>query len=45
MPQDDENENNSEAFLYNRLIKLRAMMKEDIDKRLDQFFLSEKSFS
>ena len=31
--------------LYNRLIKLRTVMKEDIDNWLDQFYLSEKSFS
>ena len=41
----DENEHNSEAILYNRLLKLRTVMKEDIDNRLDQFYLSEKVFS
>ena len=45
MPPDEDNGNNAETFLYNRLIKLRTSMKEDIDKRLDQFYLSEKSFS
>ena len=45
MPPDEGNENNAEAFLYNRLMKLRTAMKEDIDKRLDQFYLSQKSFS
>jgi transcriptional regulator with XRE-family HTH domain len=45
MPPDEDDENNSQAFLYNRLMKLRSTMKEDIDKRLDQFYLSEKSFS
>ena len=37
------NENESNDILYNRLIKLRKEMKEDIDNRLNQFFLSEKS--
>jgi len=45
MPPDEGNKNDSEAFLYNRLMKLRATMKEDIDKRLDQFYLSRKPFS
>jgi transcriptional regulator with XRE-family HTH domain len=44
MPPDEDNGNNSEIFLYNRLIKLRTVIKEDIDKRLDQFYLSEKPF-
>jgi hypothetical protein len=45
MPSNEENGKNSEAFLYNRLMKLRGEMKEDIDNRLNQFYLSEKSFS
>jgi transcriptional regulator with XRE-family HTH domain len=45
MPPNDDNENDPETFLYNRLMKLRTSMKEDIDKRVDQFYLSEKSFS
>jgi len=45
MPPDENNGNDTGTFLYNRLIKLRTAMKEDIDKRLDQFYLSEKSFS
>ena len=44
MPPDEDNKNDSEAFLYNRLMKLRTTIKEDIDKRLDQFYLSHKSF-
>ena len=32
-----------ELFLYNRVLQLRTVMKGDIDKRLDQFYLSEKS--
>jgi len=42
-PPGEDNEKNAAAFLYNRLIKLRTIMKEDIDKRLDQFYLTEKS--
>jgi transcriptional regulator with XRE-family HTH domain len=45
MPQDEDKGNTPETFLYNRLIRLRTVMKEDIDNRLDQFYLSEKSFS
>jgi len=45
MPPYEDNGNDSKTFLYNRLIKLRTAMKEDIDNRLDQFYLSEKSFS
>ena len=45
IPPDENNGNDSETILYNRLLKLRTAMKEDIDNRLDQFFLSEKSFS
>jgi transcriptional regulator with XRE-family HTH domain len=44
MPPDGDAINDSETSLYNRLIGLRAAMKEDIDARLDQFYLSEKSF-
>jgi transcriptional regulator with XRE-family HTH domain len=44
MPPNEGN-NNPEVFLHNRLMKLRAAMKEDIDNRLDQFYLSEKSLS
>jgi len=40
-PQEDIGEN-SEAFLYNRLMELRTTIKEDIDKRLDQFYLPKK---
>jgi len=44
MPR-DEGAETAEAILYSRLMKLRAAMKEDIDNRLDQFYLAEKSFS
>jgi len=36
---------NPNANLYKRLAKLRVFIKEDIDKRLDQYYLTEKSFS
>ena len=42
MPLCEDNENNPELLLYNHLKKLRSIMKEDIDKRLDQFYLSAK---
>jgi len=45
MPLSENNEDNAETVLYNRLIKLRAAMKEDIDIRLDQFYLSESPSS
>ena len=45
MPPDEDNGDNLKANLYYRLTKLRISMKEDIDKRLDQFYLSERSFS
>jgi len=41
----NENEDNSETILYNRLLKLRTVIKEDIDNRLNQFYLSEKVLS
>jgi len=44
LPPDGENIDNVKANLYNRLAKLKISMKEDIDKRLDQFYLSEQSF-
>ena len=40
MPPSEDDENNSETFLYNRIIKLKNIMKEDIDNRLDQFWIS-----
>ena len=36
------NNDNSELLFYDQLKKLRSIMKEDIDKRLDQFYLSAK---
>jgi len=43
IPQDDANSIDTDAFLYKRLSKLKATIKDDIDKRLDQFYISEKS--
>ena len=45
MPPAECEEGNADSPLYNRLMKLKASMKEDIDKRLDQFYLSEKTSS
>jgi transcriptional regulator with XRE-family HTH domain len=44
LPQDEENGENPKTNLYNRLAKLKISMKEDIEKRLNQFYLSEKTF-
>ncbi|MCL2006997.1 MAG: helix-turn-helix domain-containing protein [Treponema sp.] len=43
IPQ-NENEEPTLHF-YNRLLELRTLIKEDVDKRLDQFYISEKSIS
>jgi transcriptional regulator with XRE-family HTH domain len=43
IPLCEGNRDDPELILYDRLMKLRAVMKEDIDKRLDQFYLSEKT--
>jgi len=45
MPSDKDDENTPDVLLYKRLMKLRSVMKDDIDKRLEQFYVSEKSFS
>jgi len=45
IPPSEGEGDNSEAGLYDRLARLRISMKEDIDKRLDQYYLTEKSFS
>jgi len=44
MPMEEGNSDDLQVLLYNRLSKLRTTLKEDIDKRLEQFYLSEKSF-
>jgi len=41
LPPDGNNGNASEPPLYNRLMELRTMLKEDIDTRLDQFYIHE----
>ena len=45
IPTIESDKGNVDLALYNRLSKLKTIMKEDIDKRLDQFYLSEKSSS
>jgi transcriptional regulator with XRE-family HTH domain len=45
MPPNGDGGGDSGLSLYHRLAKLRAEMKGDIDKRLDQFFVSEKNLS
>jgi hypothetical protein len=45
MPLDEDNGNKSETSFYNRLMKLQIEMRGDIDNRLNQFYISEKSFS
>jgi len=45
IPLHEENRNDPDLLLYERLMKLRVAVKEDIDKRIDQFYLSERSFS
>ena len=45
IPPNEDTETVSGTILYNRLVKLRTAMKQDIDARLDQFYLSEKPFS
>ena len=41
MPLNEDNDNALETFMYTRLLELRAALKEDIDKRLDQFYIHE----
>jgi len=45
IPPVDASAVNMDLRLYNRLCLLKTAMKEDIDKRLDDFYLSEKSAS
>ena len=45
LPLGGDNGSNAQFSLYKRLTNLRMAMKNDIDNRLDRFFLSEKSFS
>ena len=41
IPAPKDTRNNPELSLYHQLIKLGALMKKDIDSRLDQFYLSK----
>jgi len=43
MPQNEDNQKNTDTSYYERLNKLGTSIKDDIDKKLDQFFVSEKS--
>jgi len=43
VPQNKDNENARETFMYNRLLELRTALKEDIDNRLDRFYIQEVS--
>ena len=43
IPPDDDDEGNVDPLLYRQLTKLKGILKEDIDKRLDEFYLMEKS--
>jgi hypothetical protein len=40
-PVFDENDENAGLFLPQRVVRLRQTMKDDIDKRLDQFFAED----
>jgi len=41
MPQNKDGGNALETFLYHRLMELRAALKDDIDNRLDRFYIDE----
>jgi transcriptional regulator with XRE-family HTH domain len=43
IPQNESDESEPELLLYNQLVKLRITIKEDIDKRLDQFYLKTQN--
>ncbi|MCL2381937.1 MAG: helix-turn-helix domain-containing protein [Treponema sp.] len=45
MPPAGDAGDDSQAFLHNRLMNLRAAIREDIDNRLNQFYVSETSVS
>ena len=45
MPPVEDSGGNADIILYDRVIKLKTVIKEDIEKRLDQFFLSEKPYT
>ena len=41
IPQNKDTENTLETFMYHRLTELRIALKDDIDNRLDQFYVHE----
>lgn len=43
LPKNEDTD--TDSFLYDRLVKLGTLIKDDIDKRLDQYYLTERSFS
>jgi transcriptional regulator with XRE-family HTH domain len=43
LPVYEDDVNKPELLLHNELQKIRNIMKEDVDKRLDQFYLSVKT--
>ncbi|MCL2801207.1 MAG: helix-turn-helix domain-containing protein [Treponema sp.] len=45
VPINEDNTDESTSFLYKRLTKLGNSIKDDIDKRLNQFFSLEKSLN
>ena len=45
MPQDEKIKNNPELLFYKRIEKLQTEINEEIEKKLNQFYLSEKFFS
>ena len=42
IPLSESNENDPDLSLHNQLVNLKKVLKDDIDKRLDQFYLSER---
>ena len=43
IPLEECKDSDSDLFMYNQLMKLRTTIKEDIDKRIDQFYLSKNN--
>ena len=43
LPQSEDKKDDTLSFFHNRIDKLKTTIKDDIDKRLDQFYISEKS--
>jgi len=44
IPQNEDSTGDTNSVLYKRLTKLGTTIKDDIDKRLEHFYSSEKSF-